>query len=386
MSMWIIEPRDPLIFRDGKPFTANPGERSKSLPFPVPSTLAGAVRRQAGIEEGIDFDNAVQTEALKKIAMEGPILAEVDEDNRLHYFFPAAADALVVEDGQKQIMRHVLRPIQAAGGARTDLVDLNLIGPASQVKEKPSLKAPLFWSWEEMEKWLVTPGSLVELEELGFSGPIRENRTHVSIEPGTQASLEGALFQTSGMEFTRADMNGGKQMKSAHPLVLALQTEAPLKEGADFLGGERRVIRWQKATDGLPACPVDVRKKIVAEKHLRVILGTPAYFEKGFLPTYLLSGFGVRVAVQGAALSRFHTISGWDYEKGKPKETRRLVPAGSVYFLKLEGDPAGEEIEKFIDAVWLKAVSDDEQARRDGFGLALLGTWDGIVREMEVKL
>ncbi len=87
-------------------------------------------------------------------------------------------------------------------------------------------------------------------------------------------------------------------------------------------------------------------------------------------------------------MPRYQTISGWDYaavnadgKRGAPKPTRRLVPAGSVYFLNLEN----ANVEKFIEEVWLKAVSDDEQSRKDGFGIALLGAWDGTVKEMEVK-
>ena len=44
MTLWIIEPRDPLIFGDGKPFSAIPGARAKSLLFPHPPTLAGSMR------------------------------------------------------------------------------------------------------------------------------------------------------------------------------------------------------------------------------------------------------------------------------------------------------------------------------------------------------
>jgi CRISPR-associated protein Cmr3 len=46
----------------------------------------------------------------------------------------------------------------------------------------------------------------------------------------------------------------------------------------------------------------------------------------------------------------------------------------------------GEEpaIDQFIDAVWMRNISDNEQANRDGFGLALLGIWDGNLAPMEV--
>ncbi|HZQ09120.1 MAG TPA: type III-B CRISPR module-associated Cmr3 family protein, partial [Anaerolineae bacterium] len=56
MSVWLIEPRDPLIFRDGRPFNPTPGARAISLPFPYPSTLAGAVRTRVGQNENGVFD------------------------------------------------------------------------------------------------------------------------------------------------------------------------------------------------------------------------------------------------------------------------------------------------------------------------------------------
>ena len=66
--------------------------------------------------------------------------------------------------------------------------------------------------------------------------------------------------------------------------------------------------------------------------------------------------------------------------RGRPKPTRRLAPAGSVYFLELTG--ADDAIGRFVDAVWLQAISDDEQDQRDGFGLALLGAWDGVPKPL----
>ena len=57
MSLWIIEPRDPLVFGDGKPFSAVPGSRAKSLPFPHPSTVAGAMRTRSGTDPKGRFDS-----------------------------------------------------------------------------------------------------------------------------------------------------------------------------------------------------------------------------------------------------------------------------------------------------------------------------------------
>ena len=73
MSVWLIQPRGPLIFRDGKPFNATPGAQAKSLSFPYPSTLAGGVRTRAGRDETGRFDPQ-QIEHLLQLNVRGPIL------------------------------------------------------------------------------------------------------------------------------------------------------------------------------------------------------------------------------------------------------------------------------------------------------------------------
>lgn len=66
----------------------------------------------------------------------------------------------------------------------------------------------------------------------------------------------------------------------------------------------------------------------------------------------------------------------------QPKPARRLAPAGTVFFLELSG--SDEAISKWVQTTWMSCVSDEEQDRLDGFGLAVIGTWDGKPRPMEV--
>lgn len=381
MSAWLIVPRDPLIFRDGKPFTGTPGERAKSMDFPYPSTIAGAVRTRSGTKPNSAFDTSKINELLGK-TVRGPFLVELEHDGRIKTrYFPAPADALIVKDDNNQTRRYALGPLTYA---HTDLTK-NLVGYLPHVKDKAYDEAPRFWSWEEMKKWLVeAKDDSPDLKTIGLEGLSRDYRMHVSIRKDSQTSEEGALFQTSGMEFMRAEWNAEKRLLDARTLAIALETEADLTEGADSLGGERRIVNWRSAENFLPDCPAT--SAIKSSGHCRLILATPAHFKNGYLPDYMESEF--KVKVEAVALPRYQTISGWDYaavnadgKRGAPKPTRRLVPAGSVYFLNLEN----ANVEKFIEEVWLKAVSDDEQSRKDGFGIALLGAWDGTVKEMEVK-
>ncbi len=388
MSLWLLVPRDPLIFRDGKPFSAIPGERSKSIPFPYPVTLAGAARTRQGIDQTSgEFDKS-RVKELKKVKVRGPVLVELDHHGHVDsWFFPAPADALLVMKNGTPT-RYSLAPLAMPAGAFCDLDAKNLVGPAVNVKDKPLSDPPRYWNWEQIKAWLEkTTDGKISPDELGIQGPVRETRTHVSILADTQAALSGALFQTSGLEFVRIKQNGNELTKldTVRSLALALETDADFAEGLGFVGGEHRVTHWEKAQGNpLPKLPDSVKQKIIEQGHCRLILATPAYFEQGYLPSDLGVPNHVTVTVQATALPRYQTVSGWDYELGKPKPTCRLVPAGSVYFLKLEGDK--DAIANFLDMLWLRPVSDESQFRTDGFGLALFGTWGGNLRTMEMEV
>ena len=386
MSLKLAIPRDPLIFRDGKPFTAVPGERSKSMPFPFPATLAGAVRTRKGTNASGTFDKT-QIESLLNISVRGPFLVELDEDQRItKWFFPAPADALLVnENGVTK--RYSLTPLEVSKDICSNVdANLKLIGAKQNIKAKPISNPPLYWTWGLLQEWLLSPPDEDEPKSFdAIHGPTRETRTHVSIDPKTQTAVTGALFQTSGMDFIQ--LKQGDPLSKSRQLALAIETTADFANGMGFLGGERRVIHWEN-TQGekakLPECPQKVMDQIKRDGQCRLMLATPAYFKEGYLSTEFETKHQIKI--QAVALPRYQTISGWDYAandgRGAPKPTRRLVPAGSVYFIKFEDKNL---IENFINEVWLHSISDDEQSQRDGFGLALLGTWNGALREMEVK-
>jgi CRISPR-associated protein Cmr3 len=387
MSVWTIEPRDPLIFRDGKPFNPTPGARAKSLPFPNPSTLAGAVRTRAGQEQNGQFIGNPK-ELLEKVDIRGPVLTNLQNPETC--YFPAPADCLViaVENDKEKAKRLWARPVEVETGEVSNLPDdLKFVSVCPVEKSKPLTGAPRFWKWEELQKWLLAPENQqteIALEELGISGLTSESRMHVKIAPGAQTAEEGMLFQTSGLEFALLgeEEKKSKNLQNLQEFALLLETDANLSAGVDFLGGERRMVNWKEGGK-LPTCPPEIRAAILKQKSCRLVLATPALFENGYLPQLA----GMPAQVVAAAVPRGTAVSGWDYTvkfKDGQKASRRLAPAGSVYFLKLEGEP--EAIGKFVDTVWMHNISDEEQDRRDGFGLALLGAWNANEPvDLEVK-
>ena len=84
-----------------------------------------------------------------------------------------------------------------------------------------------------------------------------------------------------------------------------------------------------------------------------------------------LPGSSVKLKLMGVSNQRWKAVSGWSLAAPRgPKAIRRMVPAGSVYFFKVVSGDASE-----LSKCWLQSVSDGDQERLDGFGLALWGTW-----------
>lgn len=411
MTIWVMEPRDPLLVRDGRPFGPDPGARAISLPFPFPSTIAGGIRTRAGVNEEGSFQyNRQDTQILdhlKKLQVRGPLLmqlaAESEDLTADAWMVPTPLDALLLppksaelDDGMSLIEQLV--PLQLPSGAQTDLDQQVswLVGPSSIDDQRKPLQQLSYWTWKNFTKWLLDPlelaGKEVVLTDLGLRGPEREQRMHVSIEAGKEIARDGRLFETSGLEFT-APGSGHQRLTTAKRLAIAVDVNEAgytIRPGIAGFGGERRMITWRRSNSELSTWAEDVKMKVlehalVKGPHYRLFLLTPACFKQGYRPGEWFHAeaarCGVVVELKALAVHRPQVISGWDLALGRPKPSRRLTPAGTVFFLSLKG---GEQaIRDWIEVTWMQCISDDEQDRRDGFGLAVLGTWSGLPVPMQ---
>ena len=420
MSVWIIDPREPLIFRDGKPFDPAPGVRAQSLPFPFPSTIAGGVRTLAGLDAQGRFtiprDNLEELKKLKKLAIKGPILVELGQNGldsgSTSWLVPAPGDALVQVQSKETETSHgqitQLVPLAPDEKIKTDLDQespLLFVGQKEYKKEKPNKRAPRYWYWPYLERWLSHPESYekepVALAELGHNGPSEQVRVHVAIDPKTRAGRDQYLFDTVGMEFTALvrDTNSSEEgvasrLRQSRPLGMAVivnddtpyAREVGRYQRLSSLGGEKRLVSWRESQTPIPSCPEYIKETIRERKYCRIVLLTPTFFKKGYYPTTCLQSPkfpSVHVTLQAVKVDRSQVVSGFDIADGRRRKTRRLAPAGTVLFLNLEGDEG--DIARWVDATWMSCLSEGEgegesnglQERRDGFGLAVLGIWPG---------
>ncbi len=393
MTTYLIQPRDRVVLGDG---AGAEGNRRRTLPFPWPSTIAGMMRTRAGSDASGRFilnpDEAKQL--LTAVSVRGPILCETksQEAPEVRLYFPAPRDQVLLR-GEAGFKQWRLTPQPTPRGGLTDLKPdaqeaeaLSLVGLCAQAGSEKVARGPAFWSEKRFFEWLKAPGASETprfLDETtaqawidGSGGESiqqleQEERTHVAIGATTHTAAEGQLFSTRGLRFSR---NQNSQL-SALGLFVDCTLEPPTPAqgrgphaphpGALSFGGERTVTELKTAPRAWPDCPDEVKN---AESLVRrIILITPALFDGGSLPTSKKL-FGAKIIA--ALTPRPESISGWDFARRTPKPSRRMLPAGSVFWVEI---PQGKDKATWCAEAWLQHTSSDAQDRRDGFGLCVVG-------------
>lgn len=411
----LVRPRDPLIVRDARPFTAEPGARAETLDWPLPQTLAGALRTHIGEAAKFDWrDHGPEggpARALRIAVLGGFPVAVADGAARV--FLPAPRDAVAYEEaGTLKILR--LHPARLEPGEGADLLPEVGLCPLTPQADVKASGGPAFWSAADVARWL-TESSRTAAPTHALGAMPRDTRVHVAVSATTRTAQDGALFSTTGLAFSDRPGRSGRfhtavsagARTGAAPTALGMLirvTGAPADwtpgHSALPMGGERRLAQIEPAPPELwPAPPSALLDTLAGTTALRVMLATPALFAGGWRPGWLRAerhdgapaligrppGWdGPALRLVGAAVGRRLPVSGWDLAarggRGGPKALRYAVPAGSVYFFESCEGSIGRAA---AEALWLRSICDEtatnghdtRQDSRDGFGLALPGIW-----------
>lgn len=383
-----ITPHDPIIARDGRPFGAGQGIRMRSLEWPYPSVLAGSLRTLLGKLSGTGFD-AATVEMLKLISIAGPLASFEDQ-----LYFPSPKDILIRdENGKRDTFALRPMPMRPDEGWNLPAGLWPTTLPDSVEKEFKPAKIPAIWSIDKMVEWLADPTGFsfvapkdpdkLVVGDGFFDSLKKEVRVHVKIFPETGASEDRMLFETAGLDLSRKGRSSGLKLAARIDSVRNFGNVVNRLHELHPFGGERRLAEWKvDITQNGWACPKKITDALRVSRRIRMVLATPAIFDDGWKPGWLKQGIppgapeNVKLGLVSGCLGRWKPISGYSLENAivGPKEVRRLVPGGSVYFFNVLKGEAKELAEK----LWLRPVSDGEQDRRDGFGLALWGAWDSL--------
>jgi len=376
--------RDPIVSRDGRPFgsvEAARGNRMRIVGWPLPSVVAGSLRAALAKAAGREFTEDTIKE-LFRVNVVG--------------FFPTCGETLYMPAPNDCAIHPELGPLRASpqpiaeGGCDwpdPNLQPVNL--PADMAPEdfKPR-DGPAWWPINCYAHWLA--GGSVSFDNTFLKAPATDERTHVQLDANTGASQESLLFTTSALALAGLPRYGAEREKHwterFAEIALTTRVEADSWAGETAgvldtlhpLGGERRLAHWKATASEIWSCPTVVTDALKGTNRVRMVLATPAIFSGGWKPGWLNDqlrgsppGGGPTLRLVGVSIQRWRAVSGWSLAPPRgPKPVKRMVPAGGVYFFEVIDETASDLVER-----WLLPVSDEEQHRRDGFGLATWGTW-----------
>jgi len=387
---------DPIVARDGRPFGVGQGNRMRGLPWPFPSVVAGSFRTALVKATGGDFSDTVPA-ALMKLAVAGVFPVAGGE-----LYLPAPNDC--VWDEKKGDV-HRAEPFGMKAGEGGDFPgELRPVTHAAEDDFKPK-PIPTWWSSKKLSEWLTSAQVKYHpdfFKESFLLAAKSEERTQIEMNAEAGSVEEGKLFTTAGVRLSHLPRFGAESDEKRFEekfaeITLAARVETDTWDADKLsilhpLGGERRLAHWSPTgMANLWDCSKAVTDSVGKTNAVRMVLTTPAVFKHGWRPDWIdkstLRGRpkwwpdGPQLKLVGVSIPRWKAVSGWSLaplkETGKPgpKAIKRLVPAGGVYFFTVESGNAGSLAEQ-----WLRPVSDDEQDRLDGFGLAVWGTWNDTTK------
>jgi CRISPR-associated protein Cmr3 len=305
-----------------------------------------------------------------RLRLTGPFLAQ-KRGSRLVPYFPAPLDLRVLEGEPAGFLRPRPFPWELTWNPPT-LTPLWTTEAGDEAKGK-------MMDARNLKTYLEGgPGMPTDSREL-WEGEIR-----VGIElSGRRTAEEGKLYT---LEFIRLNS------RPTAPLgfllkVTGLEGLNLPERGLLALGGESRGAGYEVVPEEALAKDFwdliqgeALKERLKGQRRFKLYLATPGLFRKGWVPDCLQEQNGqyvgqidsLRIRLVAAAVSKAVAVGGWDLVHNRPRLLRRAVPAGSVYFLEVDG-PLGEaDVQRLLDAFHFQSLSSAEDGQA-GFGLALLG-------------
>jgi CRISPR-associated protein Cmr3 len=389
----MIKPEDTIFFRDGKPFEMGVDNFSHFVFPPFPPTFYGALRT-AIISSNATIENFLKGEidkSLKDIVgdkanpgsleIKGPFLFHIDYRTEFKsVFIPLPYDLLEYKNYSENETTFVKIVPDNSSYLYSNLK--YKITPA-RPREETEAKEP-------EEKYINIRDLMREyfLEDT-FNGEDIfskarskteifeiERKVGIKLDKSTKSAEENYLYSASHI-----------RLKEGFGFLIEVNIDNELlpKEGYLRIGGETRVAEFKEIDFNLSSITKDIVNnlpKLNGDFLLEFILLTPAVFKNGWFPDFLSQneeGFlkgklgEIDLTLKSAVLGKPLYIGGFDLAKGYPKEMKKAVPAGSVYYFKVENVFDSDKVSAFIGEHNFSSIETEPLYKKQGFGITLIG-------------
>jgi len=367
-----IKPLDTLFFRTSRPFDMGAETFAEAMFPPSPATFYGALRTFLIFEkEGLTkfyskgFKDKVLGTPYEKgnLELKGPVLGK---ENSL--YFPAPADFVKVKrNGKEKLVPLILKDVDFCS-------DYPLEKCLSFSGEEKAEPASGFIENLDFKDYL--EGKASELRSTPLSNFFKTiQKIGIKRDKTTFTSEEGYLYRIPMLEFK----------EEASFLIKVNDIESFPEKGVFTLGGEGKLAEFERLdTKESEEDPFELLKNVnfrLKDGMFKLYLATPAYFKKGWIPSWIdeNKGFegefrGIKLKLVAVALKKFRLVGGWNFAKNEPKPVCKMVAEGSVYYFKVLDDSDEQRIKEAFHFKNISDIAENETfSPKEGFGLALVG-------------
>ncbi len=365
-----INPLDPILFRDGKPFNQDNLVATSIFP-PLPSVYYGAIRAiyfstyPKKLEKANTPDDPTRSIKIKKVYVKTKYIERNKKNGKYKdlLLLPLPKDCVV----EKSIKKSIERTGKKTGKVqrlRLKEIDFPSSNPTKYILTPPeNMKVESlsngYFSVDDLHKYLTSNDTFDFYTDDIFK--IQEGKIGISIDRNTGIVKEGQLYKLTFNRFINDT--------EIHIVFSDDGLDFP-QHGLMKLGGESKVSEY--SIEEFSEEKIELNTKEL--KRFKVYLSTPAIFKNGWLPSGIdentLEGTikGIKVKLLTAAIGRPIMAGGFDMKKREPKPTYWAVPHGSVYYFEcLEKCDPKEIIQK------IQEESISEINPEQGFGIAYVG-------------
>lgn len=360
-----INPLDTLFFRDGKPFSMGEETWADAIFPPSPSVIYGALRSAYFAENIEEFQ---QLKRDNKLDIKGE-----DKTTNLQI------NGIYLKIGEDSYLPVPLDLVKEKNDNDNNVFMLHLGDFPSYVITNVNDKIENIISHTELEIENVKDG-LIRLSAFEKYLNLQNDNKKISIhllsdyilsEPKVGIARSSHTHSTELGKLYRVDMKR-LENKSNDKLSIVVEYEnldIPEKSLLK-LGGEGKAASYKKYDEHIKINFPEFDEK---EKQFKLVLTTPAIFENGWLPKWIdkdsVEGEynGLKLKLLTAAIGKPVHIGGFDMKKRMPKPMYKAVPAGSVYYFKLQNGTMNEVKNQFHN----QNISDTYS--KQGFGHCYVG-------------
>lgn len=360
-----IEALDTLFFRDGKPFSMGDDTWANGMFPPLPSVLYGALRTAYMAQKNLTIDEIIDKTKELRIKQ---IFYKVNDEL---YYYPMPLDLVNetepekhLSDGEKKKWKDVKKANELIRKEFDVFTNTSVINNLPNHLLSLPIKSTIVLSYnknievEGFEDGIIRTTSFEEYITGFNSIKARRIANYKKEEPKIGIGRQNETRTTEEGKLYRVNMLRPDNLKICIEFEgLDLEDKGLLR-----LGAENKLATYEKV-EKTEISPINFE----GVQEFKIYLATPAIFKQGYYPTEIFEKANIKAELLTCAVGKYINVGGFDMKEREPKYMRKAVPAGTVYYFRLEKG----SLQDLADELQKNGISEYNQ--NEGFGIAYIG-------------